>query len=986
MKALLSPALLLFLSGTYFSACFAQPVTDPNNDTLIGDYKPNYNVTEREFLDTLNAIKLSLNNSSRLSSSKAFSESKNIDHQSMISLLKEALQSDFLALRIQAALILNSVGDKSGVAVMIKDISAEDPNDRASVVSALRTIKDKRATPVLIKAADDSCPYIRCIAISTLGEMQAMEAFDVIALHLHDKAIPTKTDIAMSPAQSVCYAFGLLGNKKAIPLLIKALGDKDLTDTACEALTRLRRGNSPFRSGFRVHQEELGCDVEKWTQWWEWENLNGKAVQVRVYRDWKDDPAAFEIIPITLKKHSLGLNSVNADSSAALAILAEDQNNEMIRTILRNRVYAWPYKQGLSFRLPHYSDLQDSRYWFINDALGNIIKGATVEIFLYEYKGAKIKIGEIVSDGSIRRTIPQKSLRQFEFIVSHPNYGIAKVTEPFNNKNHMYSPLLSEDSDASDRAIWGFVLDAKNTPVARAEISCTEVRTLGEGLINAKPSSGRNVAMTDENGFFSLYLPTSDQFQDQRGQLIPPKSKYHLRITAPHVLGLRPVNTAIENGRESIIVMENLDITETFENLANVTNRSFRALVFNGEDGTITEPDKLKLIEVTIHRLEKPMILVKYDDFKNRAMFPNGTYRATMWNVSSSSSLNFEVLEVTEESPEELVFEFPYVTYYGRIVNGVTKEPMEGAFVMAMRGSGEGNLSMITPEQWDQLHALETFPRDNDPALNPLRRIYGFSKIVRTNEDGQYSIEHPVGDNPYGFLAFEENYTGVLHRKYNLKTDEEGYCLVPVKKLFPAAKVYVEPRVEHGGGSVMPVWLVESDNNSSWVTDLLAQDDQRESSLTYNKWLKRNKLQSFYVPANVNLRVQLSMPYESQWCPFTYSETINLAHGETLDLGKCTFEPALKIYVKVTDQNSKPIEGVPVRKPGSVAHNTDENGIVEFNIPPYSKGDFVVTYWSNDDEHSNLKESIPYEISGMEDDGSQYLFQISSNMVYHLFK
>lgn len=947
---------------------------------------PNCDFSERQFINLLAEFAPSPKMFARSVPAKESEISRQNEHRKVIFRLKEAMKSEFLTVRIRAAQVLDSFGDKSGVEVMIEDMTAEDPNDRANVTAALRIMRDKRVIAVLVKAVDDPSPYVRCIALSALGELQAAEAYEVIALHLNDKEAPAKTDVAMSPAQSACYALGLLGNRNAVPALIEALGDKDLADTACKALRRIKGGDSPFGRGLKGHSEEPGCDAEKWTQWWQWENLNGKAVQVRVYRNWKDDSAGFEIVPLSLKKHTLEFDSVNADSSAAVAVVAEDQDNETIRKVLQDRVYAWPYKKGLNFQLPHYSEKQESHWWFFDDALGNLMDGATVEIFLYDYKGPKIKIGETETDGSLKKLVPQRFLRQFEFIVSHPDYGIAKVTGPYHNKSHIFAPLVSTNSQAVDRAIWGFVLDTKNNPVEAAEILCTNVRTLGEGLINPKPSADRSVALTDENGFFSLYMPPSDQFQDQRGRLIPPKSKYHIRLKAPQELGLRPVNIAVENGHETTIVMEYLDITETFQGLADVADASFRTLVFIGEDGPIIEPDELKLIGVTIHRLNKPKIELKYKDWKDGGLFPNGTYEATMWDFPSASSIKFETLHVTDNSTDKLVFEMPLVTYYGQIVNGITDGPMDGAFVIAMRSTSKGNLSMITSEQWNQLHTLGNNPSPNDPALEPLRKIYGFNKIVRTDEDGRFEIVCPIGENPYGFVCFEENYIGIMHRKYNLKIDEDRYAQVPVKKLYPAAKVYVEPYVKQGRASIMPKWIIKKDDNPQWVSTLLALDDRRESLFIYDKWLKQNSRQSFYVPAGVNLQVELCTPYESQWCPFTFPETINLAHGETLDLGKCTFETALKIFVKVVNSSGIPVEGVPVRKSGSVAHNTDENGIVEFNIPPYSKGDFVVTYWGEDDEHLHLRESIPYEIAGPEDESSQYLFQLSDDMLYHLFK
>ena len=104
---------------------------------------------------------------------------QNLSHKFIIR-LKEALKSEYVQVRVRAAMALNSLGDKSGVDVMIEDVEVEDPNDRADVVAALRIMKDERAIPALIKASGDRSSYVRCLALSALGEMRAAEAYEVI--------------------------------------------------------------------------------------------------------------------------------------------------------------------------------------------------------------------------------------------------------------------------------------------------------------------------------------------------------------------------------------------------------------------------------------------------------------------------------------------------------------------------------------------------------------------------------------------------------------------------------------------------------------------------------------------------------------------------------------------------------------------------------------------------------------------------------------
>jgi hypothetical protein len=895
--------------------------------------------------------------------------------------LKDALKSEHLAVRIRAVLVLHSFGDKSGIDVMIEDMTAEDSNDRQAVVEALRKTRDRNAVPALIKALDDPSPQVRGIAIRAISEIGAPQAYDAMLSHILDaepfrdkdgKSVPVGGLVCEALAKSNRWSSFGDGNKPIGPL-IDALSDEAIREAAYKALVKLTG-------------TDFGNSIEEWRTWLEIENIDGKPIVVRVYRNWQEQPEVFEKVTVKIKQRKPNLDSISSDESTVVALLAEDQSDETIKKGIGNRIYAALYKD-MNFRLPSYGPQgTEESLWFFDDALGNVILDATVEIFLYNYKGPKIRIRQVVADGSLNKLVPQASLRQFEFIVSHPDYGIAKVTESYRNKSHIFAPLVSAGSKAADRAIRGFVLDPENNPVEYAEILCTNVRTLGEGLISPRSSADRYVALTDERGFFSLYMPSSAQNEEHRGTLIPPKSKYHIQVQAPKQYGLLPFRGPVENGQEATIVMEMAEIADTFESLENVTDGKFRTLVFIGEDGLITKADELRLIGITIYRPNKPKIKLKYDNWEKGALLPNGTYEATMWDTPSASSIKFETLEVTNNSPDELIFEMPLITYSGQIVDGLTDEPMVGAFVMAIWATSKGNLSMITPEQWEKLHDLGNSPSPDDPILGPLKKIYSFKKIVRTDEDGRFDIICPIGKSPYGFVCFEENYIGIMHRKYNLKIDEDRRAQVPVKKLFPAAKVYAEPYVKQGRASVMPRWIINKDNNPQWVDTLLALDDRRESLFTYDKWLKQNSRQSFYVPAGVNLQVQLCTPYESQWCSYTFPETINLVHGEILDLGKCTFEAALKIFVKVVNSSGEPVEGVPVRKSGSVAHNTDENGFIEFNVPPYSKGDFVVTYRGSDDERLRLSESIPYEIAGPEDQGSQYLLHLSDDMLYHLFK
>ena len=174
--------------------------------------------------------------------------------------LRTRLQSETPEIRRRAALTLHSLGEDDGVPVMIRDMKeVTRQRDRNNIIVALRVMKDRRAIPVLTDCTDDPSPYVRSIAFAALGELAAADAYDPIVEHLHDYETRGDSCIRMYPASSACYALGALGDKKAIPHLIEALGHKETESAAFRALKKLTG-------------QQFQDDVAKWKQWWTKEN------------------------------------------------------------------------------------------------------------------------------------------------------------------------------------------------------------------------------------------------------------------------------------------------------------------------------------------------------------------------------------------------------------------------------------------------------------------------------------------------------------------------------------------------------------------------------------------------------------------------------------------------------------------------------------------------------------------------------------------
>ncbi|MEI8291440.1 MAG: HEAT repeat domain-containing protein [Verrucomicrobiota bacterium] len=176
--------------------------------------------------------------------------------------LKQSLKSREVEIRRRAALTLGEVGETSGVPTMIDDLSKATGRDRGNVVVALRVLKDKRAIPALRMALKDESAYVRGIAVLTLGELKATEAYDEIVSLTKDKGDKPGDKnaggldcVIMPPACGACYALGALGDERAIPILIEVLTDNELqwcAQQALEALTKQKFGHAP----------------DKWKAWW----------------------------------------------------------------------------------------------------------------------------------------------------------------------------------------------------------------------------------------------------------------------------------------------------------------------------------------------------------------------------------------------------------------------------------------------------------------------------------------------------------------------------------------------------------------------------------------------------------------------------------------------------------------------------------------------------------------------------------------------
>ena len=163
-----------------------------------------------------------------------------------------------IEVRRRAALVLGDLGDKSGVEVMIKDLTTPELRQRQNVAVALLILNDWRAIPTWRQALKDRSPYIRGRALAALGNLKAGVAFVDIVAHIQDRGCEQNC-MALPVGCTACDVLVTLGNRRAVPYLIRALNDKGVSSFVAQAAAHALGAltNQPF-----------GYDYAKWKAWW----------------------------------------------------------------------------------------------------------------------------------------------------------------------------------------------------------------------------------------------------------------------------------------------------------------------------------------------------------------------------------------------------------------------------------------------------------------------------------------------------------------------------------------------------------------------------------------------------------------------------------------------------------------------------------------------------------------------------------------------
>ena len=452
---------------------------------------------------------------------------------------------------------------------------------------------------------------------------------------------------------------------------------------------------------------------------------------------------------------------------------------------------------------------------------------------------------------------------------SHPEYGIAPLT--VHPGKEVRALLVKKGSPQYERALKGQVMNEAGQPMAGAVVESNRALT--------PRMSGKGSAMTDSNGHFVMHLlPYSEK---DKKRLLPADTKYAVVARASMGMDLFPVRA---DGQSPMRLV-----------LRTPTLRP-RRLQFETGENQYAQGDELDCIRMTWTppetRTGSIVLECRYVSDSPVRLIP-GRYLAR-YNDGHRRLFEYLPVEIDQSSPETITFRRPpAVTYHGQVVDGITGEPVAGAFVFTYGGgTGSTNLAMLFEQDWRNLEAMPDHPSlVDDPGVKALRRHYRVEAIVRTDVQGRYEITRGLEQGATSLIVLAKDRLPTRMRLSKLKADGQQRAQVPAIAMFPAAYVKLYPKVPVGARvSVYPQWEYQAEGQPEWFQRF--QEAMKEAG--FPPWLDVSGPVRVFVPAGVRLKLRFRANRNSSCVAEPDEQVLDLSPGETKDLGELKFVPARK--------------------------------------------------------------------------------------------
>ena len=516
--------------------------------------------------------------------------------------------------------------------------------------------------------------------------------------------------------------------------------------------------------------------------------LPGRTLKMRIYDSWQTNPRIYKTIKVQLSGMVIDPNTIKdifpgINESAVIAIVGEDQADPVVAAVLDRFVYVDMYQTDKPFNIwTSWSRLPDYKYWVFTDALGDPMPQTSVEIMLHSYfdESQEISLGKAVLDekGRLEPLVLARNIYRFAFIISHPDYGKA-IVEKYTPRPQAVdgilryvAPFVPIDSQAALRAIRGTVVDRDGYALEGIPITCLGLLYKDDSRIDIyEQSNGK--AITDENGWFTMYVPIEEEGLLSR-RLIPPGARYSLSVRSPKSLNMNEhVEYAVPSGGEVLITLTPMSVDKRFHTFA-----------FEDGGDIITDPQELKKIKITYIRNRVDWKELTYGQWKDGCYLQSGTLRATM--IRWDRPFTFSRIEVGPESPKELVFKIgDQIVYEGSVVEYKTNKPMTNILVLVKRFRPKGGFSFTD----DELDSLRTRALNSERMGLSSKTLYeNDNRVALTDANGCYRFVFltGIGDSLDHFIVLEKGYaTDQTIVGGGREPNREGIVELPAIHLIP---------------------------------------------------------------------------------------------------------------------------------------------------------------------------------------------------------
>lgn len=430
----------------------------------------------------------------------------------------------------------------------------------------------------------------------------------------------------------------------------------------------------------------------------------------------------------------------------------------------------------------------------------------------------------------------------------------------------------------------------------------------------------------------------------------------------------------------------------------------FPRLVFEDEEGPVTDPTKLSKILIRIETSSGQTKSQSFSIFLHRKNAPPGIYSAkAVWD---GKRYTFGSIDLTSDQPETIIFKpvdihvMGEILFQGQIVNGLTGQPIPGIFITQGHLKEQYDPSGFQAKEWAAAKTLGPNPDPASLAMAPFLELFAHHSNTpclwaQTDTKGWFSLAIPEAllkwTDPLWILG--ENFMVVCQELMGYDSPlfeaNNGVVTLPRIELFPAATIMIHPVVPVMDALEPPdlrlCWHIDDETASSQLIQSLENPlENHMARILKQRDLKPNITQSVYVPAGVDLT--LMMYNLSIGLPPTPLNQIHLKQGQVHDVGYVENQEALEVTVYIVDRKDNPIAKTPLYcvtenlTAWETAKSTTMSGKVRVMVPPHSTGKLFVQVYDVLSGHYT-REEMPYTVGGEEDAGREFIFRLSDRMV-----